>query len=1757
VTQPTGEHASGVKLASAYVQVDAKTSDGHAQVKQSLDQIAEHGKVVGQQTGTNIVDAVSAAGQPAAQGFLGRFHQYVNSGSKDAASASAMTFGQTFKDELSKSDLVQGLDSHLQSMSQRAGNFGTQAALLFQGHWQQALDAHIADSRAAGARHGTAVVDGLREQLSGMDKSGVSAYIKQMTKELADSTSAATTAQTAYQAAQAASVELDSRAAQAKSALTAAQAEWDARSAKSADIIKLTNDLTAQGIPYADALTQAHQKTNTVEGDLITSKQRLSEAQLAFNNVTADSGGIVAELTARHNELDTAQNKVRESTEGLTAARQRLSELSRAGGGAANAAENIALADSFKRASEGVEGLAGHFGEAGEAAGGLGGKMSSILGPLAMLASPEVLGIGAVLGVVGAIGEVINKVDELGEHWEDLGHRLEVVTGATGDRLEAMKADIGDVYKGVTTNMDQTASIFAAVQKGMKDTGQGAKDVTTQLAHLQSMGQQVDPTTLGMAFRGYNIAGDAQQQESVIDQLLKTTQDTQMPINEFAATLQRLAPISDTLHLSMKDTLAMLDEFGQAGIKPEQTFIMLNKAAQDATKHGKDFRTALQDDINAIKDAPTEEEANKRAKNIFGASAGRGGAAQAVQAIRSGNFNLDPAFLAQLENANGLVNKTWKDTLTWKDSFTLFGHDVSVALRPVSEELRGKVNTALEGVVNFLSSHQAGIVSFTTSIVDGFEKGAHSVRLIADEVGHYLGPNFEKMMPSVHRLADAMGPALGAVMRDVVPIVKALGEALIWALNEGIKLAPPLLDFFTQAVKDIKTAADWLHDHFGPALHDAMANNQTTIDNVVHAFKDIVQWAKDAKPVIHDVGTVLHDTFTPIADVVKTLVGDLKTGEETLSHWASDLSHIHMPSMPHPFAAHGQTGLALGGYGGGDVVPAMLEPGEHVLTKEEVKAAGGHENIYALRSIIASGMLPELFGGAMGFDTGGEVPPGHEKESRSGLATRTGDDAEKAEKSLKAARWAASWAGDFEWLKGIGDKVAELGEHPLVEKGEKLLGRVALPFGVLGAANWGMNLLGHTGLFGGRTQLSPADRLSQAWFYLNHANATYANPHPTWRPGYKGETGQSIHIPFTNKNLFGEHGLIHTALPSEGNHGKTFPKGWGTAGQSGGVMPGGPGTVKKPGEIATPGDGSGLPPGMIIPGGHAKGGSVHPATGDQREHGWVIDRFKAAGIKPAHFQGGGEVGSWGGLNDVKALLSAESGRTPYAFGGYSPRGIDCSGLVAEAVEIYLGLPMSGGHPMSTGNEGSWLAAHGFKQGTGGEGTFRVGFYNGGPGGGHTALTLPDGTNAEAGGSGGGVRLGGGAAGANSGEFTDHWYLPAREVESPAGYSGTGGGDSGGYGGTGGDSGASGGGYGGGSGGGGYGGGSGGGGYGGGDSGGGLWDAVAQAESSGNWSNQDTGHNGHYGGLQFSPETWAAYGGQGNPADASREEQIAIANRVAFTGYNGTPPQGLQAWETITKGMVPGVSTATPASAFGDTGGGGGNYGGAGGYGPPSQEQMDKYNDSLIAHRDRIAAATNRVHEAEVKLNKDRDDGKDSDVIAKDEDRLADARNKLVEAQNKLNEAQENSPHGKEIRGERSGRGERGGKEDDGMGDLFGIGYKGIQEQLPQGFSNPLEWGATKSLSAGLKFFGALLGGDGKEAYSSLVGGGRGGASASGGPVSPYVQSLIAQVPGQPGGQGDNVFNHSVTYNGPIYGNVDSDPHPAAIRSALGVLNRGN
>lgn len=73
----------------------------------------------------------------------------------------------------------------------------------------------------------------------------------------------------------------------------------------------------------------------------------------------------------------------------------------------------------------------------------------------------------------------------------------------------------------------------------------------------------------------------------------------------------------------------------------------------------------------------------------------------------------------------------------------------------------------------------------------------------------------------------------------------------------------------------------------------------------------------------------------------------------------------------------------------------------------------------------------------------------------------------------------------------------------------------------------------------------------------------------------------------------------------------------------------------------------------------------------------------------------------------------------------------------------------------------------------------------------------------------------------------------------------------------------------------------------------IWDRLAQCEAGGNWASTVGLYEG---GLQFHPGTWDAYKYRGYPAaayQASREQQIAVAERVLDA-------QGWGAWPACSR-----------------------------------------------------------------------------------------------------------------------------------------------------------------------------------------------------------------------------------------------------------------
>ena len=161
-----------------------------------------------------------------------------------------------------------------------------------------------------------------------------------------------------------------------------------------------------------------------------------------------------------------------------------------------------------------------------------------------------------------------------------------------------------------------------------------------------------------------------------------------------------------------------------------------------------------------------------------------------------------------------------------------------------------------------------------------------------------------------------------------------------------------------------------------------------------------------------------------------------------------------------------------------------------------------------------------------------------------------------------------------------------------------------------------------------------------------------------------------------------------------------------------------------------------------------------------------LDAINFGGLIPGYADGGQPGGPRAKVNE-SALVNFARGLEgkPYVWGGVNWG--DCSGAMSAIARFATGLDPFGGR-FATGNEGEALRGMGFENGRWQRGYLGIGWTNdpGGPGGGHTAGTLSEGTNVEMGGARGNGQFGGGAAGANDGQFRNQMRIRVKDPFKP-------------------------------------------------------------------------------------------------------------------------------------------------------------------------------------------------------------------------------------------------------------------------------------------------------------------------------------------------------------------------------------------------------
>jgi len=275
---------------------------------------------------------------------------------------------------------------------------------------------------------------------------------------------------------------------------------------------------------------------------------------------------------------------------------------------------------------------------------------------------------------------------------------------------------------------------------------------------------------------------------------------------------------------------------------------------------------------------------------------------------------------------------------------------------------------AVRDTLDWLKTHWPLVLTILTGpfglavtiIAKNWDKIKHGVRAAFDAIVDLFqggGGRIGEAMRTIGRLILRYSP-VGILARIGVNMAKALygkfGDTIIgffkdigeWLFRHVIK---PIYDFF-----EIKSPSG-LFERIGKNLARGLING---FKQLPHLLSDLIHGMGDALESIGKrIGEALLRGIKKIGGIFKS-IGSFLADPFTSGGGGDGSTSTSIRGA--------LGGPVPGGFGGGDRIPALLEPGEHILTKSEVQAAGGHRAIFALRAILGGGGQSSGLGYAAG-----------------------------------------------------------------------------------------------------------------------------------------------------------------------------------------------------------------------------------------------------------------------------------------------------------------------------------------------------------------------------------------------------------------------------------------------------------------------------------------------------------------------------------------------------------------------------------------------------------------------------------------------------------------------------------------------------------------------------------------------------------------------------------------------------------------------
>lgn len=484
--------------------------------------------------------------------------------------------------------------------------------------------------------------------------------------------------------------------------------------------------------------------------------------------------------------------------------------------------------------------------------------------------------------------------------FKELDEGMDIVTtktGALGDDLEDLKQIAENLFTSMNVTAEEAGTAVGEVNTRFKVTGDELENVSRSFLEFAringvDVNSAIDDTDALM--KKFSI--DISHVDEVLGLLTKAGQDTGISMSTLESSLKTNGATLQELGLGLEESVNLLASMEANGVDASTALMGLKKSVVTAAKDGKSANQALNETVEAIKNAKTETEALQIAQETFGTR----GAVEMTNAIRSGRFSLDDlnASMSQYKNT---VEDTYGATQDATDEAAIALNN----LKSVGAELAAAGFDAFGPVLKEIVAGLKEFAEWFKNLDDGTKETLVKVLAIVAALGPLLVAlgSVISAVGSIVSALGTLGPILAHIGQVIVAIAGTLGGLVVaaiglviaaiavWIKNwEYIKQLPSGIAFmvgqaFTFIKEKVLEAATFLKTKFVEGFIAVMTTISELKEKIRAKFDEIIQKAK----------TWGADLIQNLINGIKSKIGEVGSAAKSIADKIAGYIHFSLP----------------------------------------------------------------------------------------------------------------------------------------------------------------------------------------------------------------------------------------------------------------------------------------------------------------------------------------------------------------------------------------------------------------------------------------------------------------------------------------------------------------------------------------------------------------------------------------------------------------------------------------------------------------------------------------------------------------------------------------------------------------------------------------------------------------------------------------------------------------------------------------------